>query len=99
MKIDSALREIEETREHLNMLERWLKTNAEKFEHSSVGNRITTSLNLSPTQVFVYAGEGPREFAKQFGGSCTVRQDAWEMHFKGFQITMMEAAEKKEVVL
>lgn len=99
MNIDKALEEIKEARVNLNMIEAWLKKHAQWFEHSSVTSGVSTSINLSPPQIFVYAGPNPKEFARQFGGSCQIRGGEWEMKFASFQITMMDAAVKEDVVL
>jgi hypothetical protein len=99
VNIDQALKEIQDARVNLNMLEAWLKKHSGLFEHPSIVSQVSTSVTLSPYQVFVYAGPNPRGFAKQFGGSCHIIGDTWEMKFASFQMTMMNATASESVIL
>lgn len=95
-----AIEEINEMRETLNRMEAWLKQNSTKFDGADLRHDISTSLQCGKPSFYVWAGNNPKELAKRFGGSCSIRSDSWDMTFPDFQLVFMEAeSEAREVVL
>jgi hypothetical protein len=96
--IKQALDEIDSFRDALTRIEAFLKTNATKFG-VDLKSPVCTSIGLTKPAIYVYAGTRPRELAKQFGGSCEIREVSWDMEFPDFILTFMEAETEKDKVI